>query len=136
MFDDVLSNLAGAAAGKTGSQGLVCSVLELLNSQPGGIAGLAQSFQQQGLGDIAASWIGTGSNLPVSPAQILQVLGSGAIQSFAAKAGLDSNAAGSKLAELLPGIVDQLTPGGQLPQGGDLMSTGMSLLGGLLSGNK
>lgn len=129
MFDDLLSNLAGAA-GKSGSQGLASSVLELLNNQPGGIAGLAQAFQQQGLGGIAASWIGTGANLPVSAGQLQQVLGSGAIQAFAAKAGLSSGAAGSQLAELLPGIVDKLTPGGQVPQG-DLLSTGMSLLGSL-----
>lgn len=130
MLDDFFSNLAGGAS-QGGSNNLVSSVLELLQNHPGGIAGLAQAFQQKGLGDIAASWIGTGANLPISPEQIRQVLGSGAIQSLAAKAGLSPDTAGSQLAEILPIVVDKLTPGGQMPQG-DLLSTGMNLLGGLL----
>lgn len=125
MFDDLLSNLAGG-----GSQNSASSILEMLNNQPGGIAGLAQAFQQKGLGDIAASWIGTGSNLPVSPEQIQSVLGSAPVQALASKLGISPDAAGSQLAQLLPGIVDRLTPGGQVPQG-DLLSTGMGLLGGL-----
>lgn len=129
MLDDLFSNLAGGAS-QGGSNNLVSAVLGLLQNHPGGLAGLAQAFQQKGLGDIAASWIGTGSNLPISPEQIQQVLGSGAIQSLAAKAGLSPDTAGSQLAELLPGVVDKLTPGGQMPQG-DLLSTGMNLLGGL-----
>lgn len=135
MLDNILGQLAGGIAGG-GRQNLVKSVLEMLNNHPGGIAGLAESFQKGGLGDLAASWIGTGKNLPVSSDQLQQILGSGSLQAFAQKAGINAQDAAPQLAELLPGIVDKLTPGGQLPQGGDLMSTGLSLLQGFMSGDK
>ena len=94
----------------------------------GGIGGLQQSFAKQGMGDVVSSWIGTGQNMPVSADQIQQVLGNEQIKAFAQKAGISSEAAGPQLAALLPGIVDKLTPGGQIPQGGDLMSSGMGFL--------
>jgi uncharacterized protein YidB (DUF937 family) len=132
LFNDVLGNLAGGS--NAGGSGLVGSVLEMLSSRQGGIAGLAESFVQNGLGHVVSSWIGTGANLPVSADQLQQVLGSEQIQSFAQKAGISPEAAGSQLANLLPGVVDKLTPGGEVPrEGSDLMSVGMKLLGGLMS---
>ena len=128
FFDDAASQLTGAAGGR----GIAASVLEMLSNRPGGIAGLAETFQQNGLGQVVSSWIGTGSNLPVSADQIQQVLGSDQILAFARQAGIAPETASSQLADCLPGIVDKLTPDGQAPQGGDLMSTGMSLLKGLL----
>lgn len=34
----------------------------------------------------------------------------------------------------LPGIIDKLSPNGQLPQGGDVLSQGIDLLKGFLGG--
>lgn len=132
LFDDVVSKLTGGAGG----QGLVASALEMLSNRQGGISGLAEAFQQNGLGHIVSSWIGTGGNLPVSAEQIRQVLGDEQIQAFAQKTGTSPEAASSQLAEVLPGIVDKLTPDGEVPQGGNLMSTGMGLLQSLMSGRK
>lgn len=136
LFNDVVGQLMGGGSAGEGSQGLVGPALELLNNREGGISGLLQSFQQSGLGHIASSWIGTGENLPVSAEQVQQVFGNEQVQAFAQKAGIAPDAASSQLAELLPGIVDKLTPNGEVPQGGDLMSTGMKLLQGLFSGGK
>ena len=136
LFDDIAGQLTGGMAGGSGGQGLVASVVEMLGQQQGGLAGLAGAFQQKGLGDIVSSWIGTGQNLPVSANQVQQVLGEEQISALAQKAGLSNEAAGLQLADLLPGIVDKLTPGGQIPQGGDLMSSGLGLLQSLLSGGK
>ncbi len=122
--------------GSSGTQGLVAQVMDLLGKQQGGIAGLAATFQQKGLGDIVSSWIGTGQNLPVSADQIQQVLGNDQVRFFAEKAGISTDAAGSQLADLLPDIVDKLTPGGQIPKSGDLMSGGAALLRNLFSGDK
>lgn len=136
LFDDVLGRLTGGGAAGGAGQGLAASVLELLSNRQGGIAGLVESFQQNGLGEIASSWVGRGGNLPVSPEQLRQVFGNDQIQAFAQSAGIVPEAAGSQLAEALPGIVDRLTPDGEVPQGMDLMSTGMKLLQGLFSGGK
>ncbi|MHB1666773.1 MAG: YidB family protein [Thiomonas sp.] len=79
------------------------------------------------------SWIGTGQNQPVSADQIHQVLGSDTVKELAAKAGIDPTQAASGLSELLPQLVDKLTPGGQIPEG-DLLSQGLGRLKGELFG--
>jgi uncharacterized protein YidB (DUF937 family) len=128
--------LTGGGPEVGGGQQLAASVLQLLGNQQGGISGLLQNFQQHGLGDVVSSWISTGQNLPVSGEQIQQVLGNEQIQAFAQSAGIAPEGASSQLADLLPGIVDKLTPDGQVPQGQDLMSTGMGLLENLFSARK
>jgi uncharacterized protein YidB (DUF937 family) len=83
------------------------------------------------LGDVAQSWVSTGKNLPISPAQIQSVLGSDVVKGLASKLGMDGNALAGQLSNLLPQAVDKLTPEGKIPEG-DIMKTGMTLLGGLL----
>jgi uncharacterized protein YidB (DUF937 family) len=78
------------------------------------------------------SWVGTGSNLPVSAEQVQSILGSGAVQDLAAKLGISPCDAASHLSTLLPGIIDHLTPNGEVPQGG-LAGVGLDLVKGLLS---
>ena len=124
--------LGGALSGSGGGRGgLMAAALQLLNNRPGGIAGLAQSFSQNGLADMMQSWIGTGANAPVSPEQIENVLGSDAVNEFAQKAGVSPDAASGHLADLLPLLIDKLTPNGHAPEGGtDLVALGMNYLGG------
>ena len=79
------------------------------------------------------SWVGTGANQPISGDQLGQVLGQDTLSALASKIGMEPGAAAGQLSQLLPGIVDKLTPQGQMPQGGlgnanDLMG----MLGGLL----
>ena len=136
LVDEIAGQWAGSATGGSGGQGLITSIVEMLSKQQGGLAGPAAAFQQKGLGEIVSSWIGTGQNLPVSADQIQQVLGEGQLRNFAQEAGISTQAAGSKLADLLPGVVDKLTPGGQVPEGDDLKSAGLGLLLNLMSGGK
>ncbi len=88
------------------------------NSQVGGLGGLMDKFQQAGLGDVLGSWVGTGQNQPISADQLTSVLGSDALSGLAAKLGLDPSEAAGQLAQVLPGVVDHLTPQGQAPQEG------------------
>ena len=131
LFDSVVGALAGGQSGN-GSQ-LLDAVMQLINSQPGGLGGLVQSFQQGGLGEIVNSWVSTGENLPVSPEQLQAVLGGGQLQDIAAQLGMSPEQATGGLADLLPQMVDKLTPNGQLPEGGDLLTQGLGMLqkGGL-----
>ncbi len=131
LFDEIVGKYTGGTSDSSGQHGMVTSILEMLGQQQGGLAGLAASFQQKGLGDIVSSWIGTGQNLPISASQVQDVLGE-QVRAFAHKSGISTDAAGSQLADLLPGIVDKLTPGGQIPQGGDLTSAGLGLLKNLM----
>lgn len=129
-----LSSALGGAPSESGSSTMLSAVMGVLNNHPGGVSGLAQSFEQQGLGHLMSSWIGTGENLPISADQVKSVLGDERVAEFAAKAGISPDVASSHLAELLPNVIDKLSPDGNLPESGsDLMSQGMSLLGGLFS---
>ena len=103
----------------------------LNNPELRGISGLVSAFQKNGLGDTVASWISNNTNLPISAEQIQSVLGQGPLQDLASKMGLSTGDVASTLSEQLPGLVDQLTPDGQLPSG-DLMSQGMGLLKGFM----
>ena len=90
------------------------------SSQPqgglfGGLSGLLQSFQQGGHGDVINSWIGTGQNQPISPGQLGSALGPEVIKVLAQKTGLPEQELGQQLSQLLPIVVDKLTPNGRMP---------------------
>ncbi len=132
LLDDVLNKATAVAPAKDSSQSsLSAAILSMLSSQSGGIPGLVERFAANGLGHVVNSWISTGQNLPISPEQIQTVLGSEQVQAIAAKAGISPEAAQTGISQLLPQIVDHLTPNGEAPKG-DLMSRGMELLKGKL----
>jgi uncharacterized protein YidB (DUF937 family) len=117
--------IAGAIQGMTSGQGNAASPLMqivgslLSNGGPyGGVAGLMQQFQQAGLGQQAASWVSTGANMPISTDQLTKVLGGSQLQQMAASAGMDASQFSDQLTQLLPQLIDQLTPNGQVPTGG------------------
>ena len=56
------------------------------------------------------------------------MLGCEQVKQLAAKAGISPETAGAALSQLLPTLVDKLTPNGQIPQHSSLMETGMSML--------
>jgi uncharacterized protein YidB (DUF937 family) len=97
--------------------------------------GLLSAFEGAGLGSVVQSWIGNGQNQAISPDQVQQALGGGHLQELAAAAGISPSEAAGHLSEILPGLVDKLTPNGQAPAAGGGLDLG-GLLGGLLGGNK
>jgi uncharacterized protein YidB (DUF937 family) len=101
--------------------------------QDGGLGGLVSKFEQAGMGDVIGSWIGKGDNAPISGGQLQDVLGSDVISGIAQKLGVNSATLLPMLATLLPTLIDQLTPKGQVPPEGlgnhdDLLSSLSGLL--------
>lgn len=138
LFDSIAGQVAQQATAALSGQGgaggdkMMQMVMGLLNNpELGGISGLVSAFQKNGLGEVVASWISNNTNLPISAAQIQSVLGQGPLQDLAAKTGLSTNEVASNLSEHLPGLVDQLTPNGQLPSG-DMMAQGLGMLKGFM----
>ena len=139
----LFSQIASAALGSllnsntAGGQSAVSHVLTDLIQNHGsgnGLAGLVQQLAASGLGPQVQSWIGTGANFPVSGDQIQQALGSDKIQQLAQQVGINPAELSGALAHLLPHAVDQLTPGGQMPQPGGLQAALSGLLNsGLLN---
>jgi uncharacterized protein YidB (DUF937 family) len=126
---DIMDSLKSAIGGGGQKDDLMSSVMGLLGGQ-GGLQNLISQFDAKGLGDVIGSWVGTGQNKSISPDQLQNVLGSDVLGGIASKLGLNINDLSSQLSNLLPGVVDKLTPEGKVPEG-DIMSKGIDLLGGL-----
>ena len=107
---------AGPFAGSTASALVLSQIISMIQSRPGGLAGVLQSLQQGGLGHLVESWIGTGANLPVSPEQLRNTLGSNWISQITQATGLSQSEVEQHLSALLPQVVDHLSPNGQLPR--------------------
>jgi uncharacterized protein YidB (DUF937 family) len=114
------SNVAGAAPAAAGgiNADTLINIASQLLQQHGGVGGLVSAFNNAGLGHIVSSWVGTGANQPITASQVSQVLGSGQLSQIASQLGVNPSQAGSVLAQLLPHVVDHLTPNGQLPAAG------------------
>jgi uncharacterized protein YidB (DUF937 family) len=130
---DLMDSLKSALGGDQKNNDLLSAVIELLGGK-GGVNNLIGQFASNGLGDIINSWVGTGNNLPVSPEQIKSALGQDKISNLASKLGMDQGALTSQLSNLLPDVVDKLTPEGKVSEE-DILGKGMDMLGGLF-GNK
>lgn len=129
LLDNLKNQALGGVLGGS-SNPLAAGILQMIQNQPGGLQGLVQSFHDKGLGAFASSWVSTSQNLPISADQIHQALGSDVVKGLAAKAGISPDVAGGAIAQLLPTIVDKLTPDGQIPAHNSVMD----IVGGLLQG--
>jgi len=114
MFGQLVSSLGGS---DPQHKNLVSSVMELVNSpQVGGLAGIVSKFESSGLSKQVQSWVSTGKNLPATGQQIEQGLGLEKIKGLAQSLGLTPDVMKAKLAEILPQVIDKLTPDGVIPK--------------------
>lgn len=137
VLKSVLASNTPAAQGQAQVQAqpdvLITAAMAMLD-KAGGIQGIIEKFQSSGLGDTVASWVGTGQNQPVTPDQISQALGQDNIQVVVKQANIPAEQSGSILSALLPVLIDQLTPNGQVPQQNQMMDLGKTILSSLLAG--
>src|ERR1700742_3207876 len=100
---------SGSAASGGGLGGGLGSVLG------GGLGDLLKQLQQNGQGDTANSWVGSGPNKPVSPGDLANALGADQIQHLTSQTGISRDDLLNGLSQYLPQVVDHLTPNGRLP---------------------
>jgi uncharacterized protein YidB (DUF937 family) len=154
LLDEILRQAGGGAGQAGGSRGqagglgaiadlimknpqIIAAAISMLNPKDpsvgggGGLADVIGAFNKGGLGDIMSSWVGGGPNKPVDPGDLANALGPEILGQFAQKAGIGRGEAGSVLASILPELVNQMTPQGQVPQGNALDGVLGSLLGQL-----
>jgi uncharacterized protein YidB (DUF937 family) len=151
LLDDILGGLAGSALGGQSTAGsnplgailsglasgnqsqsgnLLAAAMSMLQ-QNGGLANVLEMFRGSGMGQQADSWVGTGANMALSGDQLQQVLGGSAVSNIASQLGMSNGQASSAMAQILPELVNQLTPGGQLPDDStDILSRGLAMLRG------
>lgn len=89
----------------------------------GGLGGLLEQFTQRGYGSHANSWVGTGQNMQLAPDELSQVFDRQQLADIASQAGVSEDEARMGLSQLLPEVVDHFTPGGQLPEQNQLLSS-------------
>lgn len=124
---DALVNSLGAGNQKGGAD-LLGAVMALVQ-QNGGLPGVIDKLRASGLGEQADSWVGTGQNASVSGDQLTHAFGDTGLGNLAAQLGTSNGQAGSVLSQILPELVNQLTPNGQIPDNhNDLISQGLALL--------
>jgi len=127
ILDSLLGSLTGGSA--QGQNPLVAAALQVIQ-QNGGLPGIISKFQQGGYASQVGSWVGTGANMPITGNQLQEVLGSGSIGQIAQQLGLSHGDASSGLAQMLPQLIDRMTPSGQVTSDhADLLSQALSALG-------
>ena len=111
LLDSVLSKLSATLGGDQNQ-----SLLSVVLAQTGGLKGLAGRFNSSGMAELFNSWVAVGENGGIKPEQIEAVLGHQAVQQIAQKLGIDTTKAAGTLSQLLPLLVDKLTPNGNLEE--------------------
>lgn len=128
FLDEIVKVAGTKVLSGAGEGNLVEQALGLINNpQTGGLGGLVEMLKNKGLGDAVSSWISTGDNQQVSGDQIANAFGSDTVQEISQKLGMSGTDASNSLAEVLPQLIDKLTPDGTVPEG-DLLEQGLSML--------
>jgi uncharacterized protein YidB (DUF937 family) len=113
--DPLSSILGGLTGGRGGGTGNILLQLALsMLQQQGGLGNVLGKFREAGMGAQADSWVSTGQNVNISPNQLEQVFGSGALNDIASKLGMSQEQAGSAMSQVMPELINQLTPQGQV----------------------
>jgi len=81
----------------------------------GGLGGLLGKLTEAGHGNTVDSWVKPGPNQPISPGNLGNALGSQTISDLARQAGISEDELLQQLSHVLPGVVDKVTPQGQVP---------------------
>ena len=120
-LDPVLARVGFPGPGLLDGAALLEQIVLLLGSadRHRGLIPVLQGFERHGLGYLASSWVGTGRNLPISPRQMEQALDEGLVRQLAGAAGMSERAAIVALCALLPGVIDRITPSGEVAPGPD-----------------
>ncbi|MGO7833572.1 YidB family protein [Rhizobium johnstonii] len=109
-----LGGLLGGLAGSGGLGGLLGG-LTSGGIVSGGLGDLLKTFQQNGHGDKAESWVQPGPNADIDDGQLAEALGPDVLDEIAANTGLSHQEILGRLKRDLPKAVDDLTPNGKLP---------------------
>jgi uncharacterized protein YidB (DUF937 family) len=110
----LMKEVTARLGGSQGSDGGVAVLHKMVRSS-GGLHGLMWKFSRSGLGQQAESWVSTGENQPITGSEVRRAIDSRQLNAMADLAGLTPDEASDQLARVLPVVVNQATPQGQLP---------------------
>lgn len=89
----------------------------IYNDRRGGFGGFAESFRQQGHGDLFASWLGGDARAQraLTASEVGMVFGQGLLSDWGNRIGASRTTVAAAIAGVLPRLVGELTPGGRVP---------------------
>ena len=85
----------------------------------GGMRAVVDRFRQQGYDRQARSWMAPQENEPLDEQAVEQGVGDAELQQMAQRLGVPEHEVAQAFAEIMPQMVDQLTPQGELPPEAD-----------------
>ncbi len=134
----IMDSIKEAIGGNAGSPGIgdnakvAGGLLDTLREQPGGVSGMFQSLQQNGMGGAVQQWAG-GQTAPASPDQIQQGLGgTGIIDTVAQRTGLSPTMVKGAMAVMVPMIIHHFVANGHVTPDGQPTGAPMPEQGGML----
>ena len=149
LLDGVLGNLSGSMEGGSDAQGgegfagmleglgagaqakgasLMSAAMSLVQEK-GGLDGILDKFRQSGMAQQVESWISTGPNLGITAEQVHKVIDPETLKGIAARLGMSAEETGHSLAQMIPNLVNRLTPEGKVPENArDLIAEGLAKL--------
>lgn len=118
----MLRKRAGRIGGTAGHGALVALMLPLVLQwveRNGGVGAVIRRFQDRGYARQTQSWVSTGSNEDIDPQAVEEVMGRGELAQLARQLGVPQEEVQQGIAEILPEMVNQLTPDGRVPAEAD-----------------
>jgi len=118
MFDVLLKELASRLKLGERAGPLLTMLLSLIfDEKRGGFAGFIDRFRSNSMGELLTSWLGNGENRSLTLSQLESVLGNNVMQQMASRLDLSTGTVSTALGQLIPIVIDKLSPDGKLPVG-------------------
>lgn len=117
VLGGILGGGGARSGGLAGGNPLLRMLLPLVASllMNGGLEKILGRLQQHGKGSKAESWVSAGPNEPVDAADVRDALDDRELADIAQQLGVSDDEAAEAIAQVLPDVVDQATPQGDLP---------------------
>ena len=117
ILDAITSAISGAGGDQNHGQ-VAGGLVQEVQSMPGGIGGIFDSFKRNGMGGVLSQMAG-GQTSAIAPDQVEQGLGgTGIIDSIAQRTGMSPTIVKMSLAVLLPLLIQHFVQGGHVTQDG------------------
>ncbi len=109
MGQQLLGDKLGDKAG-----GMMEALSGLTSGEGLDLGGIMEKMKTGGMGDQLDSFLGDGENQELSADQVKSAFGEEGLSNVANKLGVDSDTAASQLKDILPGLLDKASSGGNL----------------------
>jgi uncharacterized protein YidB (DUF937 family) len=132
LLGGMMGRTSGRPTGRAGGAALLAVLLPLAMQwvqRNGGVGAVLERFRQKGYGGHADSWVSTEPNQMIDADAVHNVVGGDELSRFGQQLGASEEDVAAGFAQILPEMVDQLSPEGNIPpEADDALDAGQSEL--------